>query len=129
MGKTHWLVPRLGGVPGGGCHSLLGLKVAWRRKPKHPAGLRWPAGDVPVKVQADVCRSQPVSSCLSQQGENKPDKQLKEQILKGAGGQWQWEPLGQHSRSRRRTCISTRILPLGKDRLGGKAHLSRDLGK
>lgn len=56
-----------------------------RRKPKHPAGCCGPAGGVPGEVQVDVYCSQPVSSCLSQQGENEPDKRLKEQVLKGAG--------------------------------------------
>jgi len=44
----------------------------------------WPAGDVPVKVQADVGCLQPVSRCLSQQGEKEPDDQLKDEILQGA---------------------------------------------
>lgn len=59
--------------------------MSQRRKPKHPASCCGPAGGVPGEVQADVCCSQSVSSCLPQQGENGPDKQLKEQVLKGVG--------------------------------------------
>lgn len=47
----------------------------------------------------------------------------------GTYGAWRWEQLNQHSCSWRRMCNSTRILPLGKGCLGGKAQLSRDLGK